>query len=116
MTTVIGVTSKIVNLYRPPYSTSNPRTLRQFLKEFDEFLSLLLEHKGVLMILGDFNINFLNKDDNYTKEFIHLITHYNLKQLITKYTHIKGGLIDLILIETSNSTVQEDQLQYINTI
>ena len=52
---------KIVNLYRPPYSAANPKTVRNFLDEFDIFLALILEHKGILLIFGDFNVNYLDK-------------------------------------------------------
>ena len=51
-------------------------------------------------MFSDFNINFLNKTDIYTKEFSLLLQTFNLEQTVTKPTYISGSLIDFIIIDT----------------
>ena len=89
----------LVNLYRPPYSVKNQHTIKQFLEEFDVFLSFLYELKGFLLLFGDFNINVMDKQNKYPQEFTNLLETYNLTQLIKQSTHVKGGAIDLIIVD-----------------
>ena len=69
-----------------------------FLDEFTTFLSLLLEVKGLIILFGDLNINLLNDDNKYSNKFHTIIDSFNLMQLIKNSTHIKGGLLDLVII------------------
>ena len=91
----------MVNLYRPPYCTKAPHTVNTFLEEFETFVSNICQKRGLLLIVGDFNIYFLDVESCNTKETIELLQRYNMQQLVTRPTHKKGGLIDLLLFETS---------------
>ena len=90
----------IINLYRVPYSKKHPFTIKMFLEEFMLFLLDILEINGYILIEGDFNINLNNDNDSYIKKFNDLMLMNNLRQLIKSETHIRGGLIDLIFVDT----------------
>ena len=92
-----GKVINIINLYRPPYSAKNPKTIKMFLDEFIILLSLLVECKGLVIILGDININLL-VNNTYSSDFKQILDSFDLTQLITTSTHIKGGLLDIIII------------------
>ena len=85
-------------IYRHPSMTINDFN--------DNFLSPLLEKLSFenknITLLGDFNINLLNYDtDNYSAEFLDIITSNSLLPTITKPTRITPNsktLIDNILI------------------
>ena len=94
----------LINLYRPPYSKKFPHTAATFLDEFESFLSLLAQRKGIMIICGDFNINFLDTQNTYTKRTVELLHRFNLKQSVNSPTHLQGGLIDLVLIEDDPTT------------
>ena len=90
---------KLVNIYRPPYSVKFPITTRSFLDEFESFLSKIQEFRGHLIIAGDFNLNLKDTNSAYAKEFLELLEKYNLMQLVNSSTHVKGGMIDFIIVE-----------------
>ena len=89
----------LVNLYRPPYSPIHPFTIKNFLDEFNELLSFLLEINGHLMLVGDLNINCLDLTNQYTLDLLAVLKTYDLYQLISSPTHIHGSLIDVIIVD-----------------
>ena len=88
----------LVNLYRPPYSRRHQCTVKIFNQEFQSFLSLLLELKGDLLLVGDFNINLNGKHDENVLNFLRSINENNLLQISISQTHIKGGILDLVIV------------------
>ena len=89
----------VVNIYRPPYnSKTHPYTTQMFINEFEMFLLNLSDFKGKLILTGDFNINYFQKD-NTLASFNNLLSNYNLQQLVTKSTTIHNSILDLIIIE-----------------
>ena len=103
----------LINIYRLPYSAKHRYTVKMFLDEFEVFISDILTEKGEILICGDFNINWNLKDDLYCKRLQNILTMFNLKQLVQKTTHIKGGLLDLMILDqtlvTKNTTVETDK-------
>ena len=47
---------RLVNICRPPYGIKHCYTEKDFLPEFDEYLSILSNKPGEIVIMGDFNI------------------------------------------------------------
>ena len=92
-------TFTILNLYRPPYSTKHPYTLKMFTQEFEEFLTELLELKGQTIIVGDFNINVNKQNDVDVENFARIINIHDMKQFVETKTHVKGGTIDLVITD-----------------
>ena len=79
-----------VLIYRPP-------KLPGFLKEFAEFLSIVMAQYDRICIVGDFNLHVCCPSSNLVTDFITLYESFNLIQHITGPTHIKGHTLDLIL-------------------
>lgn len=92
---------KIVNIYRIPYSTKQPYTIKMFMDEFTIFMSDISESAGLILLCGDFNINFANMNDANVESFVNLVSSYNLRQMVKIPTHVKGGLLDLIMVDKS---------------
>ena len=93
----IGKTNiNLVNVYRPPnISRTN------FINDFENLLTIVLEKEGRLVICGDFNIDWSSND--YTKrEFSNLLDKYGLFQLVTKPTR-ENSIIDYIIVQAVDS-------------
>ena len=105
----------IVNLYRPPYSVAHKCTKKMFMLEFESFLGSLLDINKNILIFGDFNININDHEDLYTNQFEKLLEMFNLIQVVEKPTHIKGGLIDLVII-TDNQACSKFLVENVTTL
>ena len=82
----------VINLYQPP--NGNIDLYFDILENL--FLNLNLSE---VWLMGDFNINYLKRSDNYTKKAIDFARLYGLKPLITSATHLGGfssSCIDLM--------------------
>ena len=68
----------------------SPDTSKYLHREFNMMFYELLLHAGEkeLIITGDFNVNFLKRNDN--KEIKSLLTSYGFTQLIKEPTRIDG--------------------------
>ena len=89
---------RIINMYRPTYSSSHRYTIKHFLVEFEQFLEALVMKPGYLVLVGDFNIHVENNDTN-TSAFNNLLKQSNLDLIVSTElsTHISGGTLDLIV-------------------
>ena len=85
----------VVNICRPPSSSKS-----QFLIDFDNFLSQVLEIEGALIISGDFNVDLLQKKNNITDKFLEILYLNGLRQLRTTPTR-EMALLDLVIISSS---------------
>ena len=59
----------LVNIYRLPYSSKHPCTIKMFLKEFELLVSSLLTEEGCIMFCGDFNIDWKLQKTSNVKNF-----------------------------------------------
>ena len=73
----------ILGVYRPP--TGNKKT---FLKLFKANLTEIINERSETYIMGDFNIDYLVKDNLQKYRDVNIETKYNLYQLITSHTRI----------------------------
>ena len=69
-----------VVVYRPPQSKINKNTKVQFIEEFGDFVAC----SGRLLLCGDFNINWMDKENSCAKKLLNLLETYNLVQHITE--------------------------------
>lgn len=94
-------------IYRPPYGS---RYLpKDFNDLFSEMISLAIEDNKEIIVLGDLNVNYLNKDDN--KEFKQLLTLLGFKQVIKSATRVcdtTETLIDIIATNKSENIRSSD--------
>ena len=89
-----------MNIYRPPQGKVD---------SFSNFLELAINsidlNKKDIFILGDFNIDFLDKSDGNTKKMDRLISQIGLTKLIsspTRFGSTKNSCIDQIITNVSH--------------
>lgn len=78
-------------IYRPP------KPHKDFLSDFADFLGGIMSNFERFLIMGDFNIHICCPQNSFVKDFINLTEDFDLVQLVTRPTHIKGHTLDLIL-------------------
>ena len=100
--------SSLVVIYRPPYSSSHPRTVGMFVTEFAEFLESVVMTAEPLVLAGDFNINVNSMTDNDAAQFLDLLSSMALNQHIDFPTHTSGNTLDLLISRTLNSNLIQD--------
>ena len=84
-------------MYRPPDQTN-------FLYHFESVLGNIRSDAEMIM-LGDFNINFKDKNNGLLKKYAEVLNMFGLKQLInspTRVTRKSSTIIDHVLCNTSN--------------
>ena len=70
-------------VYRRPNSSKS-----QFINEIDSILTLLDKENKYVYLMGDFNINLLDSNDDSTEQFVNLMHSFNLLSLINKPTRV----------------------------
>ena len=78
-------------IYRPPKSN------RDFITDFSDFVASVMCRSDRIFILGDFNIHICWPSKPLVREFLHLVDSFNLVQSVTGSTHQYGHTLDLIL-------------------
>ena len=90
----------VINLYRPPQGN-----VENFVNAIDIALQNIDLTKKDVIILGDFNVDFLEKSDKDTKNVNRLIHDYGLTKLIntpTRYGNTKNSGIDQIITNSNH--------------
>ena len=95
--TAISIHIRLVVVYIPPQSNINKNTKVQYIEELGDFVGRLSACNGRLLICGDFNINWMDKENSCVKKLVNLLETYNLVQHITEPTHISQHLLDYII-------------------
>ena len=78
-------------IYRPPPSTKNKTTHKQFLTEFADYLGYIVTTPGMLLIVGDFNYHVEDTSDSEACSVNTLIDSFGLIQHVTDITHSSEG-------------------------
>jgi hypothetical protein len=100
-----GKTTKVVVVYRPPYSEAHPVSTGAFLDEFAVFLESVVMCTEVLIIAGDFNLHVYDLDDADARIFADLLESFGLVQHVNFTTHTSGHCLDLIITRSSNDII-----------
>ncbi|EFX75553.1 hypothetical protein DAPPUDRAFT_107780 [Daphnia pulex] len=74
-------------------------------QQFLFFPGVTLAFSGKLLIVDDFNIHLEHASDALTLRFLELIDSFGLIQLVRESTHIKDGILDLVLCCSGDSLV-----------
>lgn len=80
----------LVNIYRPP------KPNKDFIDEFNTFLTHICSLSSNIILLGDLNIHMDNTNHALTKDFISCLDSFGLQQYIDFPTHSKGHILDLV--------------------
>ena len=98
----------IGNVYRPPQGN-----IETFIQVLEDILTSMDLSKIELFIMGDLNIDILEKKNPNTKKLLELIKTFGLRQLIktpTRYSKDKNSCITVILV--GQMTIQNQLLLY----
>jgi hypothetical protein len=82
----------LVLIYRPPNSSHV-----SFLVEFGQFLDHLINVRGNLLIVGDFNIHVDDRDSTFAEDFSSVLVSHDLVQHVKEATHIDNHTLDLVI-------------------
>ncbi|XP_074034322.1 uncharacterized protein [Leptinotarsa decemlineata] len=89
-------------LYRSPSSKFD-----EFFDHFENWAENIFSQQNKCILIGDFNLNFLNENDSLVKKFKNFIANIGVEQLIhepTRVTNNSSTLIDYVL---SSSTLNQ---------
>ena len=79
----------------PPPSSQNGYTVSEFLREFEEYASMvLLSHPGNMCLLGDFNFLLDKAHDTNAHLIANLLSSLDLQQ------HVSHPLVELVIFST----------------
>ena len=95
-----NITILVGNCYRPPQGI-----IDNFLETLEDLINSLDLNRIKLFLMGDFNIDIVEKDNDIIKRFLNLMKQFGLKQFIdepTRYSTNKNSILDLIF---SNSDI-----------
>ncbi|XP_047543160.1 uncharacterized protein LOC125075491 [Vanessa atalanta] len=98
--------------YRPPWL--NPRT---FFDGLTETFTTLCDYDHIVL-MGDFNINFLDTNNYCTRLLIDFLTFSNLNQIVKDPTHFTSHsetLIDLVCVDGNTSQVRVDYIHELSS-
>ena len=97
-------------IYRPPGHNAE-----FFLDKLDTCLNNITQENKDVYLMGDFNINLLNKDNNITSTFVNLLSSYTFHPHISNPTRISDTsktLIDNIFSNVYNKKFNNGILYY----
>ena len=92
-------------IYRPPPSTKNKTTHKQFQAEFADYLGNIVTAPGMLLIVGDFNYHVEDTSDSEACSFTNLIESLGFIQHVADSTHRSGHTLDIVLSRSHDSLV-----------
>ena len=96
--TLASVTIRLFVIYRmPPVKSKNGLKQGEFYNEFIDYLEKLSCMSGNIVIVGDFNINWLNTNGSERKRFYNIVETFGFVQNICTETHRSHHLLDYII-------------------
>ena len=98
--TIVSISIRLVVIYRMPPSKKNKLKRGTFVTEFSDYLEKLSCLRGNLMIVGDFNINWLDTSDSERRNLFNILETFGLVQRIELPTYQKGKSIRLYYYQT----------------
>ena len=76
--TIVSISIRLVVIYRMPPSKKNKLKRGTFVTEFSDYLEKLSCLRGNLIIVGDFNINWLENNDSERRNLFHILETFPL--------------------------------------
>ena len=103
--TICSVSLRLIVIYHMHPSKINGLKPGTFYEEFSEYLEKLSCASGKVIILGDFNIIFLDTSGFAYKRFVDILETFDCVHHIDKPTHNSGHLHDYIITRKDSSGV-----------
>ena len=98
-------TTRLVIIYRPPYSAKHPVTARAFVNEFTVYLESIILSVEPLLIVGDFNLHVDDPHDPIAADFLDTLESMNLQQHVHGPTHELDHTLDLVITRQSDTVL-----------
>ena len=93
-----SITIRLSVIYRmPPVKSKNGLKQGTFCNEFNDYLEKLSCMNGNIVIVGDFNIDWLNTNGSERKQFCNILETFGFVQNICTETHRSHHLLDYII-------------------
>ena len=105
--TIVSISIRLVVIYRMPPSKKNKLKRGTFVTEFSDYLEKLSCLGGNLIIVGDFNINWLDTSDSERRNLFSILETFGLVQRIELPTYQNGNLLDYIITRQSNDIASD---------
>ena len=93
----------LLPLQFPPPSKANGIKIATFCEEFSDYLEKMSCASGNVLIVGDFNIDFMDSSAYEYNKFINILDTFDFIQHIDMPTHSSGHLLDYIITRKDNS-------------
>ena len=112
MVSIENTTLNLLDIYHPPYSTSQKITNSMFLDELTDHLTEWMSSFRNFLIGGNFNIHIDDTEDRDAQIFNDTMEALALQQHVMFPTHQPGNTLDLIFTEiTSKLDIKKFQRQ-----
>ena len=95
--TIVSISIRLVVIYRMPPSKKNKLKRGTFVTEFSDNLEKPSCLRGNLIVVGDFNINWLDTSDSERRNLFNILETFGLVQRIELPTYQNGNLLDYII-------------------
>ena len=95
--TIVSISIRLVVIYRMPPSKKNKLKRGTFVTEFSDYIEKLSCLRGNLIIVGDFNINWLENNDSDRRNLFHILETFGLVQRIDYPTYQNGHLLGYVI-------------------
>ena len=105
--TIVSISIRLVVIYRMPPSKKNKLKRGTFVTEFSDYLEKLSCLRGNLIIVGDFNINWLDTSDSERRNLFNILETFGLVQRIELPTYQNGNLLHYIITRQSNDIASD---------
>lgn len=103
---------RLIVIYRPQLNALKKPTNNVFITEFASLLENFISDTSHLYICGDFNYHFNNKEDPIAEKFRALLQSFDLVQHVTRPTHDKGNILDLLITRQLENSIQDMDIIY----
>ena len=101
-------------LYRTPPSKKNKLKNSDFLNEYPDLLDHVNLLRGKSIILGDFNVQFNNKNHYLTKQVVDITDSFDFQQAVNNPTFYRSGnIVDWVLYKESDDLLISCELNHL---
>ena len=101
--TICSISIRLAIIYRMPPTMVNGIKIATFCEEFSDYLEKLSCASGNVLIVGDFNIDFLDSSDYEYNRFINILNTFDFTQHVSMPTHNSGHLLDYVITRRDNN-------------
>lgn len=99
-------TLTLVVVYRTPPSTTNKLRVSEYLENFHEFVGIVDQLSGKILLVGDFNVHYDTPEKSHVRHFSTTLASSGLVQHIVGPTHRCRHTLDLVITRQDEPLVK----------